>query len=244
VRLDQPKLSQGLSSNPLVAFQLNFSLVTNPITGGSGTIAPGPAGQRQAIRTVVERAPSAMDAQTQQRIQAAMMGGASDVRMRTLAQMATLAQAFLNPQGNDQSKAKGKELLDILDRLTDDNSAPVAAWARYQLALVRPLADRAKSLSKMAASEYWPERLLGAYLALATGGDEGKQVMKQLSSDEQPYVKRFAEAGAYDLAHPTTQPTTAPAEAIQGIAPPLPTLSAPPASLPATATPAPSELNK
>ena len=70
----------------------------------------------------------------------------------------------------------------------------------------------------MIASEYWPQRML-AVAAILGLGPPGKDLLQPLTEDSEPVVKKFATAALDDLEHPTTQPTTAPAEQLTAPAP-------------------------
>jgi tetratricopeptide (TPR) repeat protein len=231
VRLDQPKLATGLAQDPVAAYSLLFSLVTNPIPGPSGNIAPGPGGQRVQIKKPVEREANPINIQRQQMLQANLSAGRSDVRMSAESLLAAYAQSFAKSK-DEKAQAQAKQLAATLGQLTADSSAPVVTWARMlQISLEAP-DNRAETLKAMATSDYWPERLLAAASALASG-DRGKETLTTLTNDDEPIVKKFAEAALYDLAHPTTQPTTGPStEPTTGPSAPMLTLPAAPTTGP------------
>ncbi len=229
VRLDQPKLAQGLAMNPTVAYQLLFTLVTNPINGPSG-IAPGPGGQRSMIKKPFERAANPLTPRNQQAMQRALTTESGDVRIRLLSMVTAYARAFM--QADDPNvKAKASELAEAIGQLGGDTSPAVASWSRFQQMTLVSGPTAGAILNAMAQSDYWPQRLLAANIALAAGGG-GKEFLQKFATDSDPIVKKFAEAALDDLAHPTTQPTSAPA------VPPTDGTTPAPAS-PGVPTPAP-----
>jgi hypothetical protein len=203
IRLDQSKLALALSTNPTAAFSLSFMLVTNPVTGASG-IAPGPGGQRVAVKKILERKSNPLGEQQQQAMIASLNNTASDVRIRTISMLCAYARVAATAT-DDKIKASGKQLVDTYSQLGADPSAPVASWARFMTASVIAPDHRAELLGQMVASPYLGQRMLAVVLAL-TSGPAGKDTLTTLAKDDDPIVKKFAEAALDDYAHPTTEP--------------------------------------
>jgi tetratricopeptide (TPR) repeat protein len=207
LRLDQPKLS-ALQQNPVAAFTLLFSLVTNPITGPSGGIAPGPGGQRVQLRKQIERAANPINALRLKSIEANLSNQRTDLRMSTMSLVTAYAQLLAKSQ-DEKTQAQAKAFADAIAQLAADPSQPVQTWSRMLQISLEPPENRSATLKAMVESSYWPQRLLGAAEALGLGND-GKTLIQSLADDEEPIVKKFAAAALDDLAHPTTQSTTAP----------------------------------
>jgi hypothetical protein len=210
VRLDQPKIASGLAANPIVSYQLLFQLVTNPVTGSAG-VAPGPGGQRTPVKKPIERVANPMNAPRLAMLQNKLNGATIDVRMQSLSLLAAYAQSMALSK-DEKVLAQGKQLADVLGQMGGDPSGPVASWARFlQISLVPP-ENRPAPIKQMIASEYWPQRML-AVAALLGLGPQGKDMLKPLTEDPEPTVKKFATAALDDLEHPSTQPTTEPTTA-------------------------------
>jgi hypothetical protein len=198
--------------------------------GPGGNVAPGLGGQRVPFKKPVERAASPLNQQRQALMQNNLTNGNADVRISTLSLLGAYAGGFAASKDPKVQK-QAQQLADTISQLADDPDAPVSTWARLlQLTLEAP-ANRVDTLKQMMASDYWPQRLLAASGALASG-EGGKETLQQLTNDAEPIVKKFAEAGLDDLAHPTTAPTTqsttapsmgAPATQFSPVTPTIPT---------------------
>lgn len=206
VRLDQPKLAEVLASNPMVAMQLSFTVVTNPMSSSTG-IGPGAAGQRVLVRKFLVREANPLTAQNQQEIQQVLAGGSGEMKIRTISLVATYARALLADK-DSKVQARGKQIIASLNDMGSDPSPSVATWALYEGAIAQPANQREAILKQMIASDYWPQRLMAASLALGIPGEPSKSAFEKLKSDSDPLVKSYAAVCEFDAAHPTTRPTT------------------------------------
>jgi hypothetical protein len=177
------------------------------------------------LRKQIERAANPMTPQRLQAMQTNLTNQRTDIRMSTMSLVTAYAQIFAKSQ-DEKTQAQAKAFAEAIAQLAGDASPPVQTWSRMlQISLETP-ENRSATLKSMAESNYWPQRMLGAAEALGLGND-GKTILQSLSDDEEPIVKKFAAAALDDLAHPTTQSTTAPSTTAPSDTTAIPSPSAP-----------------
>lgn len=208
VRLDQyPKVFPAVDGNPIVAMQLIFSVVTNPVSTPGGSIAPGPAGQRVALRKVIERAGMPfVRPETQQKVLQSLTSGTPEEKMRTVSVLSTLASAWSNPEAPEELRANARKLIEAIDDLRGDPIVPVRAWTMFRAANIRSTEPKAQGASQMAQAEEWEVRMLGAAVAQSLPKDQADPVLNLLVEDKEPVVRDYARATLEVVRVAATQP--------------------------------------
>ncbi len=209
VRVDQGNLAALLNSNPTVGVPLYFSALTNPITQQAG-IAPGPGGYRVQFVRVVERSPAPLSDPTIQGLYTQLLAGTADAKVRTLQLLGAYAGA-LRSHGEEQTKSKATELIEVIRKATGDRISAVAAEAMFVTVLLAEPATREGIIRQMLASDSFPQRVMGLAALQTLEPAKRKEIAKPLAQgDADEVVKKLAAAmiEVADLPPPTTAPTT------------------------------------
>jgi tetratricopeptide (TPR) repeat protein len=209
IRLDQyPKLAPALAGNPVFAMQLYFTVLTNPTPTGAG-VAPGPAGYRLNLRSVIERSGLPINnPQTQQKLMTTLSSGDPAAKMRTISALAELAQGWSKEESPQPAKDMAKRLLEAVDDTRGDPVPSVRGWAMYRAAMLRSSDPRKQGVTQMLADPNWAIRALGIVVAGSLPPDQAQQVLESAKADAEPVLASLAKSTEVVNKHAATQPTT------------------------------------
>lgn len=212
-RVDQGGLELMLSSQPILAFQLEYMVMTNPTSNSKGVL-PGPAGYQVRFDQTIERLATPLSTPDDRNRQfTALTSGAPAERFRAAEVLAAYAMLAMSPKSNASPEARtvAADFIDRLKRAVADPSTPpcVKSWTSFMLATLTPENDRQAALEAMTADADWHTRLLGL-VAGAQLPDRGKALYAKLADDKESIVRDFAAARAEHLQElaTTTQPST------------------------------------
>jgi hypothetical protein len=216
VRVDDGQLASVLSSNPLVAIQAMFSLITNPVTLRNGTVIPGAGGYKIDSLQPIDRASAPLGTQPgRAAVYAKLQSGDTGEKLSALDALRAFAIQIAQSPSAAQLGDMQKELLTNMFSASTDASPIVSGWSRYLLATIIDPDQRAQLVDSLCKDTQWYNRMLGLNAAAAMD-DHGAALAQKLSqSDADAKVKAYAAARldqiTYDQEHPTTEPAAAPA---------------------------------
>jgi hypothetical protein len=237
VRLDAGELGQSLLNTPMYGMQLYFSVYTNPTSAARGAVVPGAAGYRVQLKRVVDRAATSIATQQQQqKIFDTLATGSPRDKIRLISLLQHYIMILADEKMGKGAMAKAREFQEEIRTVAGDSSPAVNAWARSVGLLLNPAERRMTLLKQQAADSYMPARALAVLIARERGvvkPEEAMQFIAQVQqNDPEPLVRELAAAVADDLAHPTTQPTTAPTLGDALTQPPAPDATSQPSAPP------------
>ncbi|HEY8668823.1 MAG TPA: hypothetical protein VIL86_19405, partial [Tepidisphaeraceae bacterium] len=220
VRIDDGVLQSVFRSRPQSTIQLVASVITNP-TSVQGNIGPGPAGQKVAFNTFLERTGrNLLDPTAKNKLFNTMANGTAAEKIRGVELLTSFVQVFRqNPQ--PQAKPLENEFVDMIRKATNDTTEGVGPWASYLYARLATPEERAKVVSKMLEDADWQRRLLGVVAVQGLDLAQQKAILKTIiESDKDDQVKQFAAAVQEFNTYAATQPAaTQPATNEAGAAP-------------------------
>lgn len=215
VRVDQDGLAQMLGSNPMMAMQLYFSLLTNPITQQAG-IAPGPGGYRVQFTRVMERSPAPLDDKTLASLYQQLVTGSGGARIRAIETLSAFA-GLIRQRGGEQYQGKATEIIEAIHKCVGDPVPAVRAQATYATAILADAPVREGTIRQMLSDSAVSMRIEGLMaLQQAAQPARRKELARPLAQDDaDPIVKKVA-ASVVEVAdlpaatQPATQETAAP----------------------------------
>jgi tetratricopeptide (TPR) repeat protein len=207
-RVDRGQLRNLMMANPVSAISIFFSVLTNPVQGGS-KIGPGPAGFREQARSVVERAPSPIaNPDQQQQALAELSNNDPAVRMCAVELFATYAQLLRNQQNaTEAQKAAAEKLVQAIQPLTTDPSPAVRTWVRYMMVTLATPEKRPELIEQMLHDPQWEMRVTGLAAATILPPDQQVKLIDPIQKDADPIVSKLAK-GIVSRTKATTRPAT------------------------------------
>lgn len=207
VRIDQGTLAQWLAENPTISIQIFASVLTNPASIPTG-VAPGPGGQRQPFKRILERTGFALSMQDARlKLHEKLESGRPEEKIRGIDLMAACVRAFPQKEEN-QLQPQIAELMEAIHKAGLDDSPMVRSWATYESALLAPPEVRREMIERMAEDSMWENRLLGLTAALTLPLPIQQQIVQRLLNDEDETIRKCT-AAIVELTNQTTTPPTA-----------------------------------
>ncbi len=211
IEIDQGKMVNVLREKPAGTLTVEAKVITNP-TLVAGHAVPGPAGLIRQFDKRFVRTSAAMNDLIQRKKALEGLTGLPSSKMLTIDTMAAHIVLARQPKAEGQGDilALSSELTDQLQKMKSDPIPDVAGWAEYTDARVGPAGDAQAKLLKLAAAPNWEVRILAGVGATEMPPEIAKPVAAVLAKDSTPMVATLGSSILDDLAHPATQPTTAP----------------------------------
>jgi hypothetical protein len=211
VRIDQDALHDLFSTKPQLDLMVNLSLVLNPTqVKPAGRLQtpqaqPGAGGYTQPVQTIARESIPIRTSEQRTAFYQRLDSDDGGEKIRAMDVIASFIQV-LNDMKDPENKPVLDEFIAKIHLLDVGSSPSVQAYQKYLLTTLAQGDDRANSLAAMVTDEHWQARLLALILANDMGS-KGIALADQLSADQDPIVKSYAEALSQSLQAAATQPS-------------------------------------
>ena len=196
VRLDRGPVSDLLGMKPEVPIDIQFSVITNPVSTKQGYVPAG-AGYLTPFTQLAERDATPVNSPDDLKaLYKAIEGGAPAARLtaaETAATFGMLARALASGANAENQMAASTDLLTHARQAQADADPAVRAWTRYVFVAALSPDAQTPAVQALTSSDDWFARLLGVAAAQRLP-DHGQLAASLLSSDQDPTVKEYATA--------------------------------------------------
>jgi tetratricopeptide (TPR) repeat protein len=233
VRLDQGELKHFMMSNPVVAMQVQGSVMTNPTEAPDGRLLSGPGGYGVKFTKAFSRSPAPAEGSGPQRVLRTIAAGEPEQKMAAINLIAAYIQIIESQKPSDDVvKGLVTPMVNaIATARTSDNPA-VSAWAGYTSLELAGGDDRASVARELAADPDWRHRLIAGAALPDLSKELQREIAMELSTDTEPSVRdigtSWLEFNALGGTMTSNAPTSMP------VAHPAGPAAAPPAGPPAS----------